>query len=97
LSGIPLAPGQSLSLRGKRSIPVISVEFKNIAASFTPADYQTLLFDEGENSWSMSTYYRKASNGMFEVSGNVLGPYKLGERYCYEGKQGLGGRPLRQL
>lgn len=99
LSGIPAAPGQSLSLRGNRSIPVISVEFKNIAASFPSADYQKLLFDEGGKAWSMSTYYQKASNGMFGVGGKVLGPYKLAANdSAYEGaNNGLGGDHFGKL
>lgn len=97
LAGIPLAPGETRSLKAPqdkpRLIPVICVEFSNKAALFPAAQYQTLLFAEGADKWSMKTYYRDISNKIFNIDGRVIGPYKLPDKDTdYEGgNNGLGG------
>lgn len=93
LIGMPLAPGETRSLKGTRSIPVVCVAFDNVAAPFTAAEYETLLFSNGPGVWSMSTYYRDISHGVFQVAGKALGPYKLPDKdTVYEGSNnGLGG------
>jgi M6 family metalloprotease-like protein len=90
-SAIPLAPGQPLSIRGTRSIPVVCVAFKNVPAPFPASDYQKLLFGNGQ--FTMTAYYRDISRGRFNVTGNVLGWYTTSENDSnYEGaNNGLGG------
>jgi len=90
-SAIPLAPGQPLSIRGTRSIPVLCVAFKNVPAPFPTANYQKVLF--GADPFTMSAYYRDISLGRFKVTGNALGWYTLPENDThYEGaNNGLGG------
>jgi hypothetical protein len=65
------APGQQLSITGVRSVPVICVEFKNVAAPFPVASYQELLF--GSEPTTMSAYYRDVSQGKLTVTGQVVG------------------------
>lgn len=99
LAGIPMAPGQSLSLQGSRSLPVICLSFNNVPAAFPATDYQKLLFSNGVTDWSMTTYYDSISHHLFKVSGKVLGPFNLSKFDSdYEGhNNGLGGPHFGKL
>jgi M6 family metalloprotease-like protein len=90
------APGQQLSVTGVRSVPVICVEFKNVAAPFPAAQYQTLLF--GTEPTTMSAYYRDVSQGKLTVTGQVVGWYKAAENDTfYENAANGEGLPFGQL
>lgn len=74
------APGQVTSLTGRRSIPTILIEFSNVSGSFTSLAYQDHLFGNlGSNppQATVSQYYRDMSQGQFEVTGRVLGWFRL--------------------
>jgi M6 family metalloprotease-like protein len=73
-------PGQTTVLSNRRAIPTILVEFKNRPSVFAPADYQKQLFgDPTDHSVkpTLSQYYFDMSKGVFRVTGQVLGWYRL--------------------
>src|SRR5262249_42293749 len=78
------APRAVPALSGVRSIPVICVEYNNVAAPFAGAAYQSKLFDPGQPTDpppsprlpTITQYYRDISNGRLTVTGRVLGFYK---------------------
>jgi len=86
-----LAPGVNLSLSGRRSIPVICVEFEDVAHDFPTGKYQSNLFDPPGPQpipprRTLTQYYRDISNGRFVPTGKVMGWYKLPEEDSfYEG------------
>jgi M6 family metalloprotease-like protein len=94
---IPLAPGKPLSIHGIRSIPVVCVQFKNVAAPFTTKDYESLLFET--KGYTMTTYYKAISSGRFSVTGKVFGWYQAPkDDTYYEGdNNGLGGTAIGEL
>lgn len=72
-----------LVLKGTRAVPVILFEYEDVAHSFDPADYQTLLFAPDRP--SLSRYYRENSFGLFRIEGKVIGWFKLpGKAADYE-------------
>lgn len=72
-----------LVLKGTRTVPVILFEYQDVAHSFDPKDYETLLFAPDRP--SLARYYRDNSFGLFRVEGKVIGWYKLpGKAADYE-------------
>ena len=74
------APGQVTSLSGRRQIPTILVEFNNKSGQFPSSAYQDHLFGNlGTNppQRTISQYYVDMSLGQFELTGRVLGWFRL--------------------
>ncbi len=67
--------GPSLVLKGSRSIPVILFEYDDVAHPFEPEAYRELLFSKQRP--SLSLYYHNNSFGLLQVTGRVVGWYKL--------------------
>ena len=91
----PGAPGQVTSLTGRRAIPTILLEFDNISGPFTSLAYHNQLFGNLAASPpqpTISQYYRDMSQGQFEVTGRVIGWFRLPNKdRHYEGpKHGTG-------
>jgi len=105
-------PGDRLTKRSLASadkaliddnIPVILFDFfdKRYTEGFaqaTPADFQTLLFSEGQNpTGSMREYYLEDSYGKYAVHGTVAGWYTTDTSYTLVGdNQGYGGSVILQ-
>ena len=75
-----------VSPSGAGNIPVILINFNNTPTSYTPSDFNTLLF--GTASFSMKDYYTEVSYGAFTVSagpGGVVGWYTAAKDHDYYG------------
>ena len=74
------APGQVTSLSGHRQIPTILVEFNNKSGQFPSMNYQDHLFGNLNTNpprKTVSQYYLDMSLGQFEVTGRVVGWFRL--------------------
>lgn len=56
---------------GTANIPVILINFSNTSTTYTPAQFDTLLF--GTSTFSMKDYYNEVSYGNFSVSPGLAG------------------------
>lgn len=86
--GAAMAPGLDLSLSGRRSIPVLCVEFPNRPHTFDVEGYQTMLFGDPNSTsntpqQTLTQYYRDNSNNRFVPTGTVSGWYRLPENDNY--------------
>jgi M6 family metalloprotease-like protein len=93
------APGQPLSIRGGRAIPIVCMKFANSPATdpFPTTSYAEALFGE-QNPRSMSRYFFAISKGAFTVSGRVLGWYRAPKNDAYYEAGTNGNSPrLREL
>ena len=91
----PGAPGQVTSLSGRRQIPTILIEFNNKSGQFPSGTYQDHLFGNLGSSppqKTVSQYYLDMSLGQFEVTGRVIGWFRLpnDDTYYEEGNNGYG-------
>lgn len=81
------ASGVAVSPWGVANIPFILVSFSDRTPSFTPANFQNLLFGIGKG--SMKDYYEEVSYGAFSVSpgpGGIRGWYFASQGHDYYGQ-----------
>ncbi|RMF92999.1 MAG: M6 family metalloprotease domain-containing protein, partial [Nitrospinota bacterium] len=82
----PLPRGNSQQVvppSGIASLPVILINFTDTATTYTPPQFDTLLFGTGNN--SMSDYYAEVSYFNFTVDGDVFGWYTAAKNHDYYG------------
>src|SRR6266496_730254 len=99
-----LAEAARSTMRGRRQIPVILLEFSEGGHPYDAAKYQALLFDDVTNSAPASTrptlthYYYDISNHNLLVTGQTFGWYKLPKKDTYyeNGHNGT-GKPFGDL
>ena len=71
---------------GTGKIPVIMINFSNTTTTYTPAQFNTLLF--GTGTYSMKDYYQEISYGAFTVTGGppgVMGWWTASNTHDYYG------------
>ncbi|RMF90565.1 MAG: M6 family metalloprotease domain-containing protein [Nitrospinota bacterium] len=69
---------------GTAYLPVLLINFNNTATTYTPPQFDTLLFGLGNN--SMSDYYDEVSYFNFALLGNVFGWYTAAHSHDYYGQ-----------
>ncbi|RMF90564.1 MAG: hypothetical protein D6736_06590, partial [Nitrospinota bacterium] len=82
----PLPRGNSQQVvppSGIAYLPVILINFADTATTYTPSQFDSLLFDTGNN--SMSDYYAEVSYFNFTVDGDVFGWYTAANTHDYYG------------
>ena len=68
----------SAPLRGTLRVIVVLVDFSDEPMTQTAAHYQDLFFSLGViPTKSVREYYREATNGLIDIQGDVVGPYRL--------------------
>ena len=88
----PSLPDKVVSPGGTANIPVLLINFNDKATSYTPANFDTLLFGNGVN--SMKDYYEEVSYGFFSVSSGpngVVGWFTASQNHDYYGINDGGG------
>ncbi len=93
------APPPSVALAGKHKMLVVLVETADSPwpSSHPPSRYEELIFSRSTT--SMREYYRENSYGLFDLSGEVIGPIRLPGRmsdYAYR-RVGADGKRVRRL
>ncbi len=86
-SSSAVIPAGTPPLTGTANIPVILINFSNTSTSYTPANFNSLLF--GIGSKSMKDYYEEVSYGAFSVSAGpsgVAGWYTAAQNHNYYGQ-----------
>jgi immune inhibitor A len=68
-------------------IPVVMVGFRDLPLGYTPADFETALFDSGGAmpTGSVHEYWRWASGGRLRILGRVVGVVQLPQDLAYYG------------
>jgi len=77
---------------GTANIPVILINFSGTTTTYSKTDFNTLLFDTGNN--SMKDYYKEVSYGKFSVSAGpsgVVGWYTASKTHDYYGQNNTEG------
>ena len=65
-------------LRGTIRVAVVLVDFDDRQLTRPPAEIQRLFFSTGKlEHGSVREYYREASNGLVDIEGEVVGPYRM--------------------
>ena len=61
-------------VRGRVSVPVVPIRFRNVPAPFPAAQYDALLFTSRADGrpYTLKTFYEQVSNGNLTVTGRVL-------------------------
>jgi len=77
------APFKAVNPTGVGKIPAVLINFNNTSTTFTPAEFNTLLF--GTGNFSMKDYYEEVSYGAFTVSGEVAGWHTALQSHDYYG------------
>jgi M6 family metalloprotease-like protein len=83
----PEPPQMVVPPTGTANIPVVMINFNNTSTSYTPAQFDILLFGTGNG--SMKDYYEEVSYGAFSVSaspGGVAGWYTANNNHDYYGE-----------
>jgi M6 family metalloprotease-like protein len=86
----PEIPRKVVPPTGTANIPVLMINFKNTSTSYTPVQFDILLFGTGNN--SMKDYYQEVSYGQFSVSAGpsgVAGWYKAANTHNYYGQNDI--------
>jgi immune inhibitor A len=76
---------------GVNRIPVIAINFRNTSTTYSPAQFESLLF--GTTGYSMRTYYQQVSYGAFSVTsgpGGIAGWYTAANTNDYYGRNVAG-------
>lgn len=84
-------PQEVVPPAGIANVPVILINFSNTNATYTPADFNSLLFGTGNK--SMKDFYEEVSYGAFSVSAGpsgVAGWYTASNTHNYYGRNFFG-------
>ena len=79
-------PAKSVPSTGTANIPVILINFNDRSTTYTPANFNILLFGNGTK--SMKDYYEEVSYGKFSCifrSGGIAGWYTASQNHDYYG------------
>jgi immune inhibitor A len=72
------AAAQRAPLRGITRIIVVLVEFSDKALAFPRQHYEDLFFSAGVlQNGSVKEYFQEVTNGLVEIAGEVVGPYRM--------------------
>jgi M6 family metalloprotease-like protein len=80
------------AVTGSRPLPVMMINFNNTATTFDAADFENLLFGNGNN--SMKDYYEEVSYGAFSITpgaAGVTGWYTATNTMAYYGQDDVYG------
>jgi len=99
------APGDTLSVSGTRTLPVILLEFANRPGPFPAARFEQMIFGVGpaaegsdELMPTMRQYYRDISHGKFDIDGQVVGWFRAPQNdVVYENNRFGAGPPFGEL
>ncbi len=74
---------------GTAYLPVILINFADTSTTYTPSEFDTLLFGTGNK--SMKDYYDEVSYGNFSLNGSIAGWYTAANNHDYYGTNDAGG------
>lgn len=92
-SAIRSAAAERAPLRGTVRVIVVLAQFSDKKMSATKAHFEELFFSQGKMATgSVRDYYKEVSNGLVDIQGQVVGPYRLPQKlsaYAH-GESGMG-------
>src|SRR5262245_14503378 len=77
LSVIRSAAADRAPLRGVLRVIVVLVDFSDKHMSATQQHYKDLFFNQGGAQPSVREYYAEVTNGLVDIQGDVVGPFRL--------------------
>ncbi|HEX6664976.1 MAG TPA: M6 family metalloprotease domain-containing protein [Solirubrobacterales bacterium] len=92
-STIRNAAADRAPLRGALRVIVILVDFSDKKISASKAHFEELFFSQGKMATgSVRDYYKEVSNGLIDIQGEVVGPYRLPKKLSEyaNGASGMG-------
>lgn len=94
-STIRMAAADRAPLRGTVRVVVVLVEFSDKAMTATANHFQDLFFSTGVlPHGSVKEFYAEATNGLVDISGNVIGPLQMPQTLAWYANGNFGiGRP----
>lgn len=86
------AASQRAPLRGTVRVLVVLVDFSDQEMAETPAHFEELFFSQGQMATgSVRDYFTEASNGLVDLQGEVIGPYRLPQTMAHYANGQSGG------
>ena len=92
---IRLAAAERAPLRGQVRVIVVLVDFSDLAMNQSTTHFENLFFSQSVlPNGSVREYFTEATNGLVDLTGEVVGPYRLPQTLAWYANNNFGiGRP----
>ena len=92
-SVIRSAAAERAPLRGTLRVIVVLVDFSDKAMTQTQQHFKDLFFKQGGSQKSVREYYAEVTNGLIDIQGDVVGPFRMPKtlKQYANNASGLGG------